>query len=820
MSKTLSLPHRKALEVDSSITAGIVAQRGYWTATEPAELAALGFTRDQCRVPALVIPSHGVDGGIVTHQAKPDNPRRNDKGKIIKYETPAGSVMRLDICPIDSVREQLLGKSDLYITEGIKKGDSAAVRGLCCIALPGVWNWRGTNEQGGSTELADWDKVNVKGRTIYIVFDNDVMVKPAVLKALRRLSGMLRRRGARSVVPIVPNKEGHTGKLGLDDFFALHGTKLELHQCADHSILDERTIVINNRNLADVSADGLDALKDNNIPPALFVRGGELVRIVHDERDIPKIQSITLAAMRGILARSATWVRKNKDGETEVSPPPDVVEDLMSLGAWPLIPPVVAITRAPVLAKNGVLSMSPGYCPDSAFFIACRDTWPKWDADLAAAVDYILNDMLGDFPFASDADRAHALALMILPIVRPVIDGSTPLHLIDAPVQGTGKSILARICMMPTAGSEIAATPGTKDEEEWRKKIASSLLEGRSYIFFDDLSRKIESESLNLALTSREFTDRKLQETKNINLPIRCVWIATTNNAELSRDIVERTVWIRLDSGTENPSERPFAHPDIEGWVTQNRQTIVSALCVIVRAWLNAGKPLGRKRHPRYHEWSSVIGGILEVAGVPGFLDNIHLLKSSANTLDDAWRHFMARWWEDHEQEYLKAGDLRTLFEADEELAGLLGPGNEASRTTRLGYLLKKRIGVVLGGLRIQPSGGKAGGTRSFRLEVVEGKPPLFTINPHYDFEPKHSNPHSTPIMIFEPKNTEIVGVDGNSGGLDDPTRARSRARENPTGGCSKQPPTPTIDFEPPLSGSTAGPELAPDQTIIEEVEI
>jgi hypothetical protein len=33
----------------------------------------------------------------------------------------------------------------------IKNGDAAASQGRCCIALLGIWNWRGTNDQNGRT---------------------------------------------------------------------------------------------------------------------------------------------------------------------------------------------------------------------------------------------------------------------------------------------------------------------------------------------------------------------------------------------------------------------------------------------------------------------------------------------------------------------------------------------------------------------------------------------------------------------------------------------------------------------------------------------
>ena len=58
----------------------------------------------------------------------------------------------------------------LFITEGIPKADAAVSINLCCIALLGVFNFRGSNEVGGKTALADWESVAPNGRTVYIAF--------------------------------------------------------------------------------------------------------------------------------------------------------------------------------------------------------------------------------------------------------------------------------------------------------------------------------------------------------------------------------------------------------------------------------------------------------------------------------------------------------------------------------------------------------------------------------------------------------------------------------------------------------------------------
>jgi hypothetical protein len=86
----------------------------------------------------------------------------------------------------------------LWITEGQKKAAALASRGLCAVALLGVWNFKGKNEFGAATFLADWDYIALTGREVRIVFDLDVMIKSDVRKALQRLVEHLQRKARRS----------------------------------------------------------------------------------------------------------------------------------------------------------------------------------------------------------------------------------------------------------------------------------------------------------------------------------------------------------------------------------------------------------------------------------------------------------------------------------------------------------------------------------------------------------------------------------------------------------------------------------------------
>lgn len=216
------LPQHLAMIKASGISLEVVAARGYRSVTKKSELRELGFGATQCLVPTLLIPVFNAAGEIATYQHRPDSPRMNTAGKLVKYETKVKSVMVLDVNPL---ARKWLGdpRRPVFITEGIRKGDAAVAQELCCISLLGVWNWKGTNTDGGKTALADWDYVALKGRQLYIVFDSDVMTKPEVHEALKRLKAFLEQRGATVAVIYLPSGDGGA-KTGMDDYLAAgHG---------------------------------------------------------------------------------------------------------------------------------------------------------------------------------------------------------------------------------------------------------------------------------------------------------------------------------------------------------------------------------------------------------------------------------------------------------------------------------------------------------------------------------------------------------------------------------------------------------------------
>jgi hypothetical protein len=228
--ETLRNEHYNMLR-ESGIRDEIINERGYRSISTRAELKRLGYADSQCNVPTLNIPIHSAAGGIALYHHRPNSPRVDAKGKIVKYEFPKGSRMAVDVHPrlLHDIRNP---KIPLFITEGVKKADAAISIGLCCIGLIGTFNWRGTNEEGGRTALPDWEYVALKGvnndpRQVYICFDSDVMLKKQVYTALERLSAFLAQRGANIAFIYLPHGEDGS-KTGLDDYLSAGHSKDDL----------------------------------------------------------------------------------------------------------------------------------------------------------------------------------------------------------------------------------------------------------------------------------------------------------------------------------------------------------------------------------------------------------------------------------------------------------------------------------------------------------------------------------------------------------------------------------------------------------------
>jgi hypothetical protein len=523
-------------------------------------------------------------------------------------------------------------------------------------------------------------------------------------------AGALRRRGYGSVGPaparLIINGRTEEPAPGADDV-----TDDDAPPCAEPYV--RPAINASQKDLTIIRPEAISALVDSNDPPRLFMHAGEPVRIETDERnERPILKPLTTERLRHELANAIdfqTFEQRRGEGVWKPALPPVwLVEDILATPALPL-PPVTRVVEAPIFGRDQALHGEPGYCPETETYLVLP---PELDvvpvaptpshAEVAEAKRFIVDELLGEFGFVGDADRAHAVAGLLLLFVRELIDGPTPLHMVEAPEPGTGKGLLVSCLTMPAVGHGVALVTQAKDEDEWRKRITAQLRAGHSAILIDNLTRTLNSGTLAAALTAVFWEDRLLGKNEMLRFRVRSAWFATANNPAMSLEIARRSVRIRLDAKKDQPWLRDdvvYRHDPLATWAWEQRSALIWSACTLVQSWIAGGaKPFSGKPLGSYEQWSAVVGGILEHAGIGGFLGNLKEFYKTADTEGTMLREFVTLWWEKFQDQPTKANDLLHLAAQ----SGMdLGKGNDRAQRTRFGMKLGQQRDRVIGDYQV-----------------------------------------------------------------------------------------------------------------------
>lgn len=726
---TLSPEHVRQLQDDSGIDPDVIKARGYETVTEAKRLAALGFTKPQRRVPGILVPTYSPDGAVVAHQFKPDKPRKDKKkNRPVKYETPKGGRVWVNVPPgaAAALPETAV---PLWITEGAKKADAAVTAGLCCVSLQGVDCWR-----SGDGPLPEWEAVALDGRQVFVAFDSDAMTKDEVKTALDSLTSFLLGRGALVAWVLLPETkdaiDGSTAKVGLDDWLVAHD--MTASGLMKFVVRPEANIKINDVALKDLTRATIASLRQTNVPERLFARDGLMV-----EARAEGVKAVDSSRLLYLMSEGANWYRTVQRGEKVVrrpcSPPKDVVSTVAAAGSevWGF-PRLDRIVTTPVFAADGSLRTEPGYHPASRSYymppegLTIRRVSKKPTKAEVKEAKALINEMFRDFAFVDESDKAAAWAMLLQPFARELIRGgaSTPLYSVQAPKQGTGKTILVQSALSPAVGN-VDSQAEPHGDEEMEKRLTSMMREAQPVVFFDNVDRFISYPSLASALTKPTWSGRVLGSSSTVTSPVSCLFALTANNPRFSDDMKRRVVPVRLDAKTEDPSQRTgFAH-SLPSWAVNNRADLIWAACTVIASWVAAGRPNKADDTPvlaSYAAWRRVMGGILHNAGIVGFLGNLastRAEKSPDQETLEAICEFAVKgfgegrpWRVGELSEYLFHEDVELTFSKPYRSAEELG--------SLLTYFLRGRRNQIVSGHRLDRAASRQGRGYQWRFKKVE----------------------------------------------------------------------------------------------------
>ncbi len=696
-------------------------------------------------LPALLFPWREPDGTVRT-QIKPATAQPGKDGRrTAKYLFGKGNHAQLTAVRTSTEATRLL------IVEGSKQSLAAASYAPADTEVYGVLGCMGWMSEGVPTpHLAV-----VEDKHVLICLDGDVASNLDVYTAAERLADACAMQGAASVAFI---RLAAGKKAGLDDVLGAQaperraGMLLRMIGNATKKPANvkpkprrssgparesggaagDRPVIPVNGDRHGVINDLTQALLDRWDGTSLFNFGGAMSRVEgHLVTPLESGQFLDLVAATAITVNRG----ETADGEvkeTHAWPDPNTVKAVASRGGK--FTTLDQVQRAPFVRQDGTVCTTPGYDPASRTLLAMPEGLEvNVSADpspegLAAAVKFLLDEWLGDFPFPTESDQANALALVLTPLVRGLFP-LAPVAVVNGLQMGVGKNKFANVVSVIATG-ELATPLGyNRDGEEQRKVMTSVFRTGRTLMVFDECHH-LEGEHFARAVTSPTYADRVLGGSVMVEFPNRATWMTLGNGVRVEGDMIRRVYQIGMRTEHPNPQDRPssaFRHPDIEGWTLEHRGTILAALLTLVTAWHSAGRPgpEGGTSFGSFEGWERVLGGIFRVAGIHGFLGNMKTFRSDSDYSVSMWETHLSGLWEHFGPAEFVSKDVATWLgrhpdtaEAPPGLHDLSAPGY----TRLLGNAYLRHRDRWFGGYRlVRAEGTGHGKVGKWRVDIHPG---------------------------------------------------------------------------------------------------
>lgn len=464
----------------------------------------------------------------------------------------------------------------------------------------------------------------------------------------------------------------------------------------------------------------------------LYQTTGKLVRVVRVEEaeegrtqasaGTPLICPLPPNALHEHLTEIARWEAFDNRSQTWVprEPSKNAVLALADRMEWPGVPPIAGITEVPVMRNDGTVLDRPGYDPQTGYLYLSQGAfepiaeWPSQVDAKAALAD--LAQVWQDFPFKGEADRFVPIAALLTLVARPAITGNVPLFAIDAPLKGTGKTLVIDAVSTIATGRPSYKINWTGNDDEQEKQLNSYARLRAPIVNFDNAATPIKGAALERVLTSRGRVALRVLGSSTIEEHIwKTVIFVSGNQLKIASDMTRRTLRCRMVPRHERPSERPldsFTHVDLLGWCRQERERLIDSALTLLRAYAVAGRPaadIGNRGG--FEEWIHWIVGCIQWAGGPDILtcwdheeEDDELRMAHVALLD---------WWKERWPEGATSKEVLTdllsptgtvggqarraeILEAVRVLCGLSDVKNLTSR--ELGFALRALREVFVGG--------------------------------------------------------------------------------------------------------------------------
>ena len=309
-----------------------------------------------------------------------------------------------------------------------------------------------------------------------------------------------------------------------------------------------------------------------------------------------------------------------------------------------------------------------------------------------------------DFPFKSEADKINVVAFLLTLVCRTALDVVIPVLAVDANGQSVGKTLLSKAICHIAFGYELSPFNVPSSKHEWEIRMDALTMSSEKIACLDNVNGRFSNDNFASLVTSRMRKVRALGKSTLYDVRNELAFILNGNNIRLDTDTAQRVIWVNMwhpDPTSRNQNEFTIwrdHHTDLESYLAANRVQYLDSVVTLILAWRNAGMP---ERQTvilnKYGDWERRIGGMLEFAGVDGFLAN-HAEKTEGA---DEEKQEVVRFLEAVRERFPTpgwAGGSGIVEAPISEIAGLMVPDGEwAGMLTAVNGFTKDRIAISLG---------------------------------------------------------------------------------------------------------------------------
>lgn len=793
LARTITDDHARTILAPRGLRPDRVSALGVYSVTDPDELPEEFAGGRYVTIPGLVFPWNSPTGGTVL-QYRPDEPVLNDSGDPVKYVFPSGTSMVLTMLRDEPSKA---GDAPLLIQEGTMQSLAASIYApddWMVAGMSGCWSWR-----KGETQVAIPDLMVAEGRDVVVSLDADAGTNRNVYDAGMSLRDALLAEGASSVKFL--RLAGHGAKAGLDDVLGSRpeekrapylarllaqasekpadarpsakksGDKNSLTAKVTAAANEGRPLLVVNEDRHEVINNMESILRKKWDGTELFDYGNILAR-----RKGASVEPVTDGIFADLISEASVCVTVTGKGDAVPSWPDErSVKAVMARADR--FATLDRISRVPFVREDGSIAQTSGYDEATRTFLvldeaaeAVKVPEEPTAEDVAAALKLWRDEWLGDLMniMPDEADRANALAMMLTPLIRGLVP-LAPLAVVDGLQMGVGKNLVSDCLSILATGKTANPLPYSRDDEENRKVITSSFRAGHELFVFDE-AHVIEGRNLARAITGITYSDRILGVSNMIEFPNRITWVALGNNVQVNGDLSRRVYRIRLAPAMANPQDRDsqsFRHPDLKGWTLENRAELLAAGLTLVRAWMTGAREenVNGRRFGSFERWGGMVGGILDNAGVTGFLGNLVEWRAESD--------YEAGYWTDH-MAWLHRSFGTAEFTVSEVVAKMRQKPTDVDHPPKLedhtatGY--NRALGQAYGRVRNRTFSG----LQLVRSATTAGHGARWQIIDHRTETPP-------PAPNVTPPSPETPGTSGSSGSS--VSRATRGTSSRPTGG-------------------------------------